>query len=1141
MVKRINTRESFMKQKIDVSTKTAFCIAIFLFMFLASASYAAAAKATYDPNSNFVSINPQSMDDLLALKQNPGSFLAKNGMQTSLHENESWQSKETAKPPIPAFVPGEIVFRLKKDVITMPPKSNGFVGITGVKINSSNIQKLLKQYSISKMREISTKDGSLKIYALRFNKKYDVKAVASSFSALPEVKYAEPNYIYQVSFVPNDPLYNEQEHQQLIHSEQAWDVEQGENNIRIAVIDTGVDMAHLDMAPNLAGGFDTVDINLQEYLDMGFNAVDGEDYVLPDGVPSDRVGHGTHVAGIVSAATNNGVGVAGVCPNCRMMPVRSGFGLAFDGFVYGFLENDDSTAGIIWAAENEASVLSMSWGGEGESQAITDALQNAHDAHDAVLVASAGNSMSSEPSYPAATRNVISVAANSGENHIPAWFSNYGESVDIAAPGVNILSLRARGTNMAGDGNAIVQEQYLRASGTSMAAPIVSGVAGLVRSLHPGWQNDQVSNQIIGSAAHVDRVYYSDGQGNKGNLMQLGAGSIDSLRALTVQPQPAITIDSISMHDVNGNHNTYINPGETLELNVGLKNWWANAQAVSARLSTDDQHIRMTRDNIQLGRLDGGQIRVTDNFKFSADNDVQPLDFVHLVLTVNADGNEFPFDLYFLVQRPDIAPHGPALKQGWPFISTFSITESPTLADVNNDGQKEIILPSSEFDYPVWNWQNDQFHNQMREINILRPNGMSLPGWPKQVSSQYEPINAADIDGDGNFEVLAATDDVENMQNRLQTSIELWHQNGAAVEGWPLRGEPNAYLYPHFFDLNRDGSYEIITSSRDGTLILNDRGEQITLIRDVWPWQLAVANLDNDNDLEFVFWSIPDEGRTVYAYNMDGNPVEGWPVALDNGWMSYTDLLAGDLNGDGMDEVVFSPGDGRIFVFAHDGQVLSQWRLPERDDSYNRVTELALADLNNDGTPEIIGADFYATLLRVHAWDAQGNEIDGFPSESQLLYHNRWDYAYISAAPTVADVDNDGSNEILIPITNYGWVDEQKVVYIAAIESNGQPKNDVTWPLVPDHNSMLRFGGFYGAPSVIIDDIDADNRLDLVLATAMYNTRWPDYWYGGGGTFVYDLGVAPRAHINDWPQYRHDAQHSGNSNGVPARIIPVPV
>jgi hypothetical protein len=269
----------------------------------------------------------------------------------------------------------------------------------------------------------------------------------------------------------------------------AWDVNTGSGSLIVAVIDTGVDYTHPDLAANIwtnAGEIpgDGIDNDGNGYIDD----VHGYDFFNRDGDPRDDHGHGTHVAGTIGAVGNNGIGVTGVNWNVQIMPLKF-LGAGGSG------TTADAIEALAYAVANGAAISNNSWGGDPYSQAMFDAIAAARDAGH-LFVAAAGNGNifgigqdnDAAPFYPAGydLDNVIAVAAVDHHDNL-ATFSNYGATtVDLAAPGVNILSTTPGGG-------------YGQSSGTSMAAPHVAGVAALTWDAHPDWSYDQVVAQVLGS------------------------------------------------------------------------------------------------------------------------------------------------------------------------------------------------------------------------------------------------------------------------------------------------------------------------------------------------------------------------------------------------------------------------------------------------------------------------------------------------------------------------------------------------------------------------------------------------------------------------------------------------------------------
>jgi len=304
------------------------------------------------------------------------------------------------------------------------------------------------------------------------------------------VDTVEPNRARRASAVPSDLLYSSHQASYLsaVGLPRAWDMTTGSDNLVLAVIDSGVDRDHPDLAGRL---------------------LSGRDIVNRDSDPSDDEGHGTMVSGVAAARSNNGAGVAGVTWKGRVLPIKV---LDRDGIA---LDNDIA-AGITWAVDQGADVINLSLGGPGASSVLQAAVNYA-TARDVVVVSAAGNLRPGidpvEPHYPAACDGVIAVGATDGSNNL-ASFSNFGSWVDLVAPGVDIT------TTAAASG---ATEAYVTVAGTSFAAPLVAGAALLLRAADPSAPVAVIADRLRRSARDL---------GAAGFDARFGAGLLDAGAAL---------------------------------------------------------------------------------------------------------------------------------------------------------------------------------------------------------------------------------------------------------------------------------------------------------------------------------------------------------------------------------------------------------------------------------------------------------------------------------------------------------------------------------------------------------------------------------------------------------------------------------
>jgi len=340
---------------------------------------------------------------------------------------------------------------------------------------------------------------------------------AAELEEISGVEWVEPNYTLQLDFVPDDPHYDTVEPRQTpylkwIDAAGAWDLTRGRPEIVIAVLDTGVDMTHEDLAGAIWTNPGEIPGNGIDDEGNGFIDDDhGWDFAGQDNTPDDDYGHGTHVAGIAAARIDNGIGIAGLAGAATIMPV--------DVFGYAIGTYEDLIRAIVYATDNGAHVINMSLGASsyslGEEMAVNYAFSRG-----VVVVAAAGNTGDEMLHYPAAHANAIAVASTTSLDVLSS-FSTRGAWVDIAAPGSSIYS-------------TVYGNSYRTMSGTSMAAPHVAGLAALILSRNSRLNPTQVEDIIERTA---------DDLGATGRDILYGAGRINAGRAVAAATEPGLDID----------------------------------------------------------------------------------------------------------------------------------------------------------------------------------------------------------------------------------------------------------------------------------------------------------------------------------------------------------------------------------------------------------------------------------------------------------------------------------------------------------------------------------------------------------------------------------------------------------------------
>ena len=348
-------------------------------------------------------------------------------------------------------------------------------------------------------------------YEVVFKNEIDIDSLIDQLNLWQEIDFVEKVPMYKLFFTPNDPLYSTQWNLSKIQADLAWNLSQGCSNVKIAVTDDAFLMNHQDLVNQwhintgeIAGN--GIDDDGNGYIDdwRGWDAANNDNDPSATAPTNSFFTHGTHVAGIVAAQTNNSTGIASIGYNCKMIPVK--IGSSPSSSLTGAFQGLDYAVNA-----SGCDVINMSWGGGGWS-ATYQALFNIAKTKGIICVAAAGNSNTSTPMYPASYNHVISVAA-SASTDARASFSNFGSTIDVTAPGVDIPSCLAGATNA-----------YGNSSGTSMASPLVAGLCGLMKCYNP-MPSDSIE-------ACLNRTCDNINAQNPSFIGQLGAGRINAYQAL---------------------------------------------------------------------------------------------------------------------------------------------------------------------------------------------------------------------------------------------------------------------------------------------------------------------------------------------------------------------------------------------------------------------------------------------------------------------------------------------------------------------------------------------------------------------------------------------------------------------------------
>lgn len=342
-----------------------------------------------------------------------------------------------------------------------------------------DIDKLISEYGVEwvSRSKVLERNG---LYVLKVPVNINYQEVLTKLKESTAVESAEPDYLQKrMDFTPNDEFYDRQWHLPKLRLPQIWGTMQPQKQVVVAVVDSGVDYNHPDLKGQLLPGYDTYE---------------------QDNDPMDDVGHGTMVAGTIAAKSNNGIGVAGINPNAKILPVRVG---GENGAA-----TSDSVKGVLYAIENGADVINLSYGSPYGSDIEYETMLKAYQ-KGIVVIAASGNERK-QVSYPASYPTVISVGSTNSNDRISS-FSNYGYRLDLTAPGEGI-------------GTTWIGGEYGPADGTSFSAPVVSGLASLIKSTKPQATPEQIEYMLEkGSKVLARKPYIWNQNAGYGRVDAVGA------------------------------------------------------------------------------------------------------------------------------------------------------------------------------------------------------------------------------------------------------------------------------------------------------------------------------------------------------------------------------------------------------------------------------------------------------------------------------------------------------------------------------------------------------------------------------------------------------------------------------------------
>lgn len=492
------------------------------------------------------------------------------------------------------FVANEIILKVKnseKNSCAIDKIGEPTIANVLNQIGAMSVQKMFPRHQepegrLNKFGEKMV-DISL-IYKIKLTGNFALDKAINKLIATGKIEYAQPNYTQQLCFTPNDPSIALQYYLDKINAYNGWDIGQGDTNTVVGVTDTGTELLHPDLINSIKYNYldpiDGIDNDLDGYTDNYYGWDLGEN----DNTPQCNANfHGLHSAGISSASVNNAMGIAGVGFKAKYLPIKISDAA-------GTLNT--SYEGIVYAADHGCSIINCSWGGVGAGQFGQDIVNYATFNAGSLVIASAGNNGDDVLFYPASYDNVLNVAASDQVDHKKAN-STYGISIDVCAPGEDILSTWINGT-------------YVSSGGTSTAAPVVSGAAAIVRSFFPSYSPLQIGEQLKATCDVIDTIAFNLPYAGK-----LGRGRINLYRALTETNLPSIVLTA--HNETDNNDNAFV-VGDTLEIEGTFTNYLANTTGVIVKATTTSAFVSLMDSVYNLGTLNSMQSASNNATPFTA-------------------------------------------------------------------------------------------------------------------------------------------------------------------------------------------------------------------------------------------------------------------------------------------------------------------------------------------------------------------------------------------------------------------------------------------------------------------------------------------------------------------------------------------
>mgnify|MGYP000029445036 CR=1 FL=1 len=973
-----------------------------------------------------------------------------------------------------------------------------------------------------------------KIVKIQFRESIDAINLIQLLQTDYEIEYAEVAKTYQINNLPNDSLVSQQWALDKIKVFDAWNITQGNPDIKLAVIDTGVDYFHTDLKNKIYYNQGEIGSD-QQGKDKRFNGIDDDgngfiddymgwdftdrfgfpfdssagDYLDWDNNPFDDNGHGTYIAGIAAAQTNNISGIAGTAPNIKILNIR-----AFDPNGYG--EEDDVAAAILYAVLMNARVINMSFGDDSFSLVLRDVIRFAHS-QNMVMIASAGNKGISAPHYPSGYSEVICVG-NSTINDVVAPSSNWGSTIDLVAPGTNILTT-AKNNN------------YAPINGTSASAPFVSATACLILS-RSNFSNEEVK-QILKST--------TDDIGESGWDLKSGAGRLNVFRALNVLAPSIVKFDFPLM-----DYSTF---SDTLNVKATILSAYFQSFDLQFGVGFNPNSWTMLIEN-GLNQFDKRQI-YSLNLKSLKDST-----YTLRIIVKQNNGRTLEERVHFHINRT------PPVAELISVLPCLYGNKNTILASVYTDEPSVVRLYFKPKNSPDNNFRfvtldgftiNNQFVKQLHygfvPVNLLAQNqeydvyleAENMVGLKTIIKNQSNFFNINLVErfqlssyNYMDFELPAGnlyTNPLNILSSNNNEIILRESLNQKVSKIFTYKNNSFEYkdsLYERIVkdhgDFNNNGKLDLLTLFvRDGFILEQDNTFSSKFPQkfsktggDFWP--IMARDIDADgrteilvvkNDTTIGVWEIPN--------NQTLTPIEKTTIRnFSSKWIGQNRInspnaIILDSNGDGVRELWLIDEDGDLFSFEIRGDNNFVPYKTISTEFFGNSAFLTNGDFNGDGKQEIavllhsiekFDVAPYYRLIVFNFFENNINVLFDYPFiDAAYEFNNAFRKA--ENAIRFSDLDNDGKQELVLFTFPYAYVikfylDGSKfIAYFENVNSNSIlisdfNKNDVKELALPK-SDKIRFIEFLNSDKFSIPYITEAYSIDSTTVKLSWNGQSEKY------------------------------------------------